>query len=1013
VAESITTNQIAANTIKAGNIEAGTITVTEIDTSTITSLSDLVIGAPQILIQGTTYFSDWLGDDAGITKIEGGNIVTGSITLNEINFVPVETDSVIASINASSEGIEINAKYITISGTTVFNSSWASASNAQSAISTSGVNNDAGWTDDAVADAAQSAAEAAQADADTANGLLTDIALDTKITPVEKLTIKPLWDDIIVEATATTGTIPAQAIIFGVAHTNFDNAYSALSTYLLTTVNVFASMTTTSTIVRADWDTAWKNYYNERTLILNAIATEAKALADTAQGDATQAIADAATAQGTADGKVTTFYADEEPTAEGTGDLWVDTNDGNKLYRWSGSAWTEIQDDDIATAIANAGTAQTTADGKIVSFYADEPPTADGVGDFWTDTNDNNKLYRWSGSAWISVRDATIATAQTAAEAAQADADTAQGELNNISSDSKITPVEKLTIKPLWDTIVTEKSSIDTQADSYSVSKTAYGTAYTNLNTYLNTTIKVFVSMTTTSTIARTTWDGYWEAYYNAKVDILNAIATATAGDMTQTFIDGGVITTGTIQVVQGGSYVAGMTGSTSGDTAVRFWAGSSFANRAAAPYRVTQGGLVTANNADIQGLIKATSGWIGGSTSGWKIDSNVLQAYSGVTKIIELSATGPHIQCLKDSNNYVQMTPASSDPRFDVFKAGIRRIRLNEDGLTFFTDAGAETNKIGLGVTDGDVTFGGGYVRLFSGGIRISYDYSGTGLNLADESTTYLRMYVAASAQSYAGTIDLPNSDILVIRDKTGPPGNKIVDFVGRTGQGNNYGLVDVYSPIGLLATSTSPTGASNGWMFYNTTYNEVWAYIGGSWEALDHGGGATGTVTSVATSGAITGGTITTTGTISHSTSNGYKHFPSSGSTYQMIRNSATGTGAWTSNLYIGGLSTYYIYRDSSSPYDTIFEVPSGTDYAFSRGGTVYTKIDDNFWTKGNLYADGQLSVGGTIQNTVGDIIINNGNLQLKKNGAIIAIDDSGGTTRYLTVQWNATLSKYILST
>jgi hypothetical protein len=36
-------------------------------------------------------------------------------------------------------------------------------------------------------------------------------------------------------------------------------------------------------------------------------------------------------------------------------------------------------------------------------------------------------------------------------------------------------------------------------------------------------------------------------------------------------------------------------------------------------------------------------------------------------------------------------------------------------------------------------------------------------------------------------------------------------------------------------------------------------------------------GTVTSIATSGAITGGTITGTGTISHSTSAGYKHIPS----------------------------------------------------------------------------------------------------------------------------------------
>ena len=36
------------------------------------------------------------------------------------------------------------------------------------------------------------------------------------------------------------------------------------------------------------------------------------------------------------------FYQDAQPTAEQAGDLWVDTNDGNKMWRWSGSAWVEI-----------------------------------------------------------------------------------------------------------------------------------------------------------------------------------------------------------------------------------------------------------------------------------------------------------------------------------------------------------------------------------------------------------------------------------------------------------------------------------------------------------------------------------------------------------------------------------------------------------------------------------------------------------------------------------------------
>jgi len=62
----------------------------------------------------------------------------------------------------------------------------------------------------------------------------------------------------------------------------------------------------------------------------------------------------------------------------------------------------------------------------------------------------------------------------------------------------------------------------------------------------------------------------------------------------------------------------------------------------------------------------------------------------------------------------------------------------------------------------------------------------------------------------------------------------------------------------------------------------------------AADSGGG--GTVTSVATTGAITGGTITTTGTIAHSTSAGYKHVPTGGSSKQYLKYSSSGTAVWS---------------------------------------------------------------------------------------------------------------------
>jgi hypothetical protein len=132
------------------------------------------------------------------------------------------------------------------------------------------------------------------------------------------------------------------------------------------------------------------------------------------------AIGAATTAQATADGKVYTFFQASIPTALGIGDLWLDSDDGNKLYRAAiiganeikAGEWEEVQDSDIGQAISDAADAQSTADGKIVSFYQDAEPTAEGVGDLWIDTNDGNKTYRWSGSAWVSVIDAGASSAR-------------------------------------------------------------------------------------------------------------------------------------------------------------------------------------------------------------------------------------------------------------------------------------------------------------------------------------------------------------------------------------------------------------------------------------------------------------------------------------------------------------------------------------------------------------------------------------------------------------------------
>jgi hypothetical protein len=102
-----------------------------------------------------------------------------------------------------------------------------------------------------------------------------------------------------------------------------------------------------------------------------------------------------------AQGKNKTYVQDNQPTggSYSEGDLWIDTNDGNKLYAYVGTAWVLKQDADIASAL-------TSANGKNTIYRQTAQPTGGTyvTGDTWFDSDDNNKIYRYDGSAWVAVQ---------------------------------------------------------------------------------------------------------------------------------------------------------------------------------------------------------------------------------------------------------------------------------------------------------------------------------------------------------------------------------------------------------------------------------------------------------------------------------------------------------------------------------------------------------------------------------------------------------------------------------
>jgi phage minor structural protein len=213
-------------------------------------------------------------------------------------------------------------------------------------------------TANTAAGTASTAAGAAQTTANTAKTYTDNLASDTVITPDEKLSLKQTWDLIVVEGTATTGTIPVQTTLFGVADTAFDTAYSTLNTYLNTTLTVFTSMTTATTgLVRSTWDTNWKNYYSARTNLLNAIAAQARTLANTAQTQANLGVTNAGTAQTQANLGVANALTAQTQATLGVANAATAQAKANQGVTDAATAQTQAN-----AGVANAATAQTKAD---------------------------------------------------------------------------------------------------------------------------------------------------------------------------------------------------------------------------------------------------------------------------------------------------------------------------------------------------------------------------------------------------------------------------------------------------------------------------------------------------------------------------------------------------------------------------------------------------------------------------------------------------------------------------
>ena len=202
------------------------------------------------------------------TYTKYSHLISGSSEFANTTIIPVETGSI-------QLGFLLNRD-------TTGEKSWLNGLRLRDYTDTYKLNDDVRETQENV--------DKAQADANKANQSIADLSNDNLVTPNEKLDLKKEWEIIVAEKPKND----AQADKFGVSKVAYGTAYTALDTYLKP---ILASTTTNSAIVGQTMRDTFKAYYTARTDLLNAVATKAKDLADTAQSGVEQVKAKAEKAQ--------------------------------------------------------------------------------------------------------------------------------------------------------------------------------------------------------------------------------------------------------------------------------------------------------------------------------------------------------------------------------------------------------------------------------------------------------------------------------------------------------------------------------------------------------------------------------------------------------------------------------------------------------------------------------------------------------------------------------------------
>ena len=338
---------------------------------------------------------------------------------------------------------------------------------------------------------------------------------------------------------------------------------------------------------------------------------------------------------------------------------------------------------------------------------------------------------------------------------------------------------------------------------------------------------------------------------------------------------------------------------------------------------------------------VRTTTGAIAGSPT---------QTYSYLT--VTQTPQLPNSRYVGVTNGLV-LTDGGAQGLFNISTTGALLSLVNsgtgfqvKTSSTAITGRSIATTGVGLGITNGDGIAGNPTIAL-----------AGQVLNLANLSANGLMTIATNGAISATAIVGTANQI-----DVTNGNGVSGVPTIGIASNPTLPGLAGVALPAG--SSLDRSVSAVNGTLRYNSDFGVLEAYLNGVWTTLASGSG----VTSIATGTGLTGGPITSTGTIS-------------------IANTAVTAGSYTSaNITVNAQGQITAATNGAA----------GGVTSFTAGSTGFTPSTA---TTGAITLAGTLNVanGGTGATTLTGYVFGNGTSAMT---ASATIPNAGLTNSSVTI-------------